>query len=196
MQLFEQETIPLETLPLAEFRAHLRLGTGFSDDDLLTPILEPCLRAALARIERETGKALLSREFLMILPDWRAPDRQRLPVAPVEDIRGVVIVDRHGERAPVAADRFHLDLDAQCPAIAAYGTVLPTVPAGGRIEIAFFAGLGPTWADIPADIAQAVLMLAAALYDGRDGVTDTLPQGVEAMIATWRPVRLTGGAIR
>ena len=57
MMLIEETAVPLAALPLAEFKAHLRLGTGFADDDIQDPVLESFLRAAMAAIEARTGKA-------------------------------------------------------------------------------------------------------------------------------------------
>ena len=48
MMLIEETTVPEAALPLAEFKAHLRLGTGFSDDDVQDPVLPGFLRAALS----------------------------------------------------------------------------------------------------------------------------------------------------
>ena len=34
MMLIEQTSVPLSALPVAEFKDHLRLGTGFSDGNI------------------------------------------------------------------------------------------------------------------------------------------------------------------
>ena len=62
--LIEETAVSPAALPLAEFKAHLRLGTGFADDDIQDPVLESFLRAAIAAIEGRTGKMLLERIFL------------------------------------------------------------------------------------------------------------------------------------
>jgi len=40
MILIEDTTIPDTALPLAEFKAHLRLGTGFGDEALADSVLK------------------------------------------------------------------------------------------------------------------------------------------------------------
>jgi len=63
------------------------------------------------------------------------------------------------------------------------------------VEIAFTAGFGPDWQDSPADLRQAVLLLAAQFYEGRDtGTAAGLDHGVAALLARWRDLRLGGGA--
>jgi len=56
--LIEETNIPDAVLPLAAFKAHLRMGTGFSDTSLQDAVLGRFLRAALAAVEGRTGKVL------------------------------------------------------------------------------------------------------------------------------------------
>jgi uncharacterized phiE125 gp8 family phage protein len=80
--------------------------------------------------------------------------------------------------------------------MAAVGVLLPTVPTDGRAEVVFDAGFGATWAAVPVDLAQAVLLLAAEYYETRqpgDAGASGLPFPVQALIERWRTVRLLGG---
>ena len=63
MMLIEETAVPSEALPVDAFKAHLRLGTGFSEDTLQEPVLESFLRAAMSAIEARTGKILIERDF-------------------------------------------------------------------------------------------------------------------------------------
>ncbi len=63
MMLVEETTVPQAAIPVAQFKEHLRLGTGFSDDGLQDVVLEGFLRAAMAAIEGRIGKILIEREF-------------------------------------------------------------------------------------------------------------------------------------
>ena len=74
--------------------------------------------------------------------------------------------------------------------------MLPDPVSGGSVEIDFTAGFGPVWETVPADLRQAVLLLAAQYYEMRhDGDADgaAMPFGVAALIERWRTVRLLGG---
>lgn len=199
MMLVEETTVPFAALPVAQFKDHLRLGSGFSDDGVQDPVLESYLRAAMAAIEARTGKILIERAFGWALRGWRNDRRQPLPVAPVSAIVAVTLIDRQGQETTVQGDRWYLEPDMQRPALLPMGTSLPGIPTGGSVHIGFLAGFGPEWSDLPADLAQAVLLLAAHFYEFRHDAghtTATLPMGVLALIARYRTVRmLMGGSL-
>lgn len=55
MMLSEVTAVPLAALPVAEFKDHLRLGTGFADDGAQDALVEGYLRAAIAAVIRTPG---------------------------------------------------------------------------------------------------------------------------------------------
>jgi uncharacterized phiE125 gp8 family phage protein len=64
------------------------------------------------------------------------------------------------------------------------------------VEIGFTAGFGAGWADVPADLRQAVMLLAAQFYETRHDAGDAvagLPLAVQSLLERWRTVRLFGG---
>lgn len=63
MMLNEETTVPDAALPVEEFKAHLRLGSGFGNDTVQDAVLVSFLRAAIAAVEVRTGKALIERDF-------------------------------------------------------------------------------------------------------------------------------------
>ncbi len=198
MLLNERSTLSDELLPVAEFREHLRLGTGFADDGAQDGRLAGCLRAAMAAIEGRTGKILIARAFTWIVTRWRDPGAQNLPVAPVAEVTEMRLVPVTGASLVVDPTRYRLEPDLHGPCVVPGGIVLPSIPAGGRAEIDFVAGFGPAWTDVAADLRQAVLMLAAQYYEAREGQTDLgeLPLGISALIARWRTLRTLGGGVR
>jgi len=195
MMLSEVTAVPQAVLPVAEFKDHLRLGTGFADDGAQDALAEAYLRAAVAAIEGRIGQALIARDFLLELAAWRWPDAQALPVAPVSAIVSVTVKDRAGVADLIDPVRYSLIRDAQRPKIVAAGALLPGIPVGGTVELVFNAGFGPAWADVRADLAQAVFLLAAHYHEFRheNGVSQAMPFGVMALIERWRTVRVLGG---
>ena len=191
-----ETAVPEAALPIALFRAHLRLGTGFADEASGDAALAGYRRAAIAVIEGRTGKAFLSRGFRLVLTRWRWPDAQALPVAPVMAVEGMAMRGRDGAVTPVAPWRWHLVADRHRPRIAAAGAVLPAIPPGGAVEIEFTAGFGADWDSVPADLAQAVFLLAAHYYEGRTGAGPELPVSVAALVARWSMLRVTAGGHR
>ncbi len=100
-----------------------------------------------------------------------------------------------GSLRDIAPDRWRLIEDAMRPVIRPRSGLLPQVPEGGRVIIRFDAGFAETWAGVPADLGQAVLMLAARYYEDRsdDSARHALPMGVSALIERWRAVRVLAG---
>ena len=196
MMLIEENTVPDAALPLADFRAHLRLGTGFGEDSLQEPVLRGFLRAAIAAVEARTGKVLITRAFTWTLTAWRDPFGQALPVAPIRSLTRIERVDRVGVAEDVGADQYRLEQDMHRPRLRPNGSVLPMIPRDGSVVIHFDAGYGPDWQDVPADLSQAVLLLAAHYYEFRHETTlgsGCMPFGVTSLIARYKSLRLTAG---
>ena len=146
MYLVEQSGLSAAALPISDLRTHLRLASGFADDAQQDPLLERALRAALAQIEAATGKAILTRDFSFTVGAWREIGRQVLPRAPLAEVTGLVMIEADGTRTALAVDTVHIRDDAHRPALVAKGFALPAVPAGGRIEVSFRAGIAAEWA--------------------------------------------------
>ena len=196
MMLTEEGVVTAADLPVAALRDHLRLATGFAGAGLQDGLLEGHLRAAIAVIEARTGKVLLARRFRLVLDRWREACGQALPVAPVSGIVSVVIGDLVGAEVTVDPGRYQLMPDGHRPRLMPVGAALPPVPEGGLVTIRFDAGFASGWAEVPADLAQAVLLLAAEFYECRHdgGAADAgLPFGVQVLIERWRTVRVLGG---
>ena len=192
MMLVELTTIAPASLPVEAFREHLRLGSGFAADDLQGSLLEQQLRAAIASIEGRTGKILIERDFSWTIFVWRDARRQPLPLAPVSRIGGVFVSDGQGAEQAIPETMWRLEPDFQRPMLLPKASSLPVIPAQGSARVVMTAGFGPGWDTLPADLAQAVLILAAHFYEFRheakvEGLS--IPYGVTALIERYRTVR-------
>ena len=195
MMLVEETTVPDAALPVAEFRDHLRLGSGFSDDALQDPVLGVFLRAAMAAIEARIGKILIQRAFSWTVTRWRDAVEQPLPVAPIGSVDQVVTVDPAGVEEAVQG--WVLRPDGMRPVLAASGLTLPMIERHGRARIEFTAGYSSDWGGLPSDLKQAVMILAASFYENRSGDAkggNLMPDVVSALIERYRTVRILGGA--
>ena len=195
--LVELTTIPAGALPTDQFRDHLRLGTG------LGPVTEPdaaldwALRAAMAAIEARTGKILIEREFQWTVTRWGGVAEATIPCAPVSAISEVRLVAREGTVTLLTPGRIGLRPHGASPAVTAQGATLPVIPMGGYAQLGLVAGYGPDWSDIPGDLRQAVLLLAAHFHDYRHDVSvgqSSLPYSVNALLQPYQPMRLSLGA--
>ncbi|MEM6482042.1 MAG: hypothetical protein AAF922_01810 [Pseudomonadota bacterium] len=196
MMLIEETAVPQAALPLEGFKAHLRLGTGFSDGDIQNVVLESFLRAAIAAIEARTGKILIERSLSWTLTRWRDDTKQPLPVAPVNRIVSVKLRDRADDEELIDAAAYRLEADSQRPVIRPNGACLPTIPMGGVVEITFEAGIAMDWIGLPSDLGHAVILLAATYYENRDATHlsgTSMPHAVSALIERYRTVRLLAG---
>ncbi|MDQ2092529.1 head-tail connector protein [Rhodalgimonas zhirmunskyi] len=197
MMLIEETPVPLAALPVEAFKAHLRLGSGFAEDSLQDAVLESFLRAAIAAIEARTGKILIERNFSWSLNRWRDPMGQALPVAPVNAILELALINRADEEDIIDPELYRLEVDLQRPKLCPQGSILPTIPSGGTARIRFTAGYGGAFDDLPADLGQAVMLLSAHYYEYRNdtGLGDgCMPFGVTALTERYRTVRMFGGA--
>ncbi|MGK7652583.1 head-tail connector protein [Roseovarius sp. B08] len=196
MMLIEETAVPLAALPVDELKAHLRLGSGFSEGDVQDVVLESYLRAAISAIEARTGKILIERDFSWSLTRWRDACGQVLPVAPISAITALRLRDRAEEPELIDPAHYRLEADAQRPVLRPIAGRLPTIPYGGVAEIGFAAGYAPDWAGLPSDLGHAVTLLAAHYYENRNetGARDqVMPFGVHSLIERYRTVRIFGG---
>lgn len=190
--MLTEVTAPTQTVvSVQDFSDHLRLGSGFADDGNQDAALEMYLRVAASAVEARIGKALITRRMRLVLTGWQGVERQALPMAPIQMIDSVSVVDAGGSSVAMGAGRWVLRRDMHRPELVANGGYLPTIPANGQVEIVFEAGFGPDPVDVPADLRQAVLLLAAHYYEARTGSeADGVPMAVMALLAPHRVVRL------
>ena len=193
MILEELTTPTVAKLPIREFAEHLKLGSGFADDGAEDAVLELYLRSAMAAIEARIGKVLLTRRFAWRLTRWNGGRGQGLPVAPVSAINDVTLYDALGVGTVADAGAYRLEVDALRPRLEATGALLPVIPRDGSVVIGFEAGFG-TWAKVPADLRQAMLLLAASYYENRsgEGRVNGMPFGVMALLESHRAIRIGG----
>jgi len=188
MMLIEQAQIADQDLPIAEFQAHLAMGTALDPDGVQIQVLAGFLRAAIAAIETKLGKILLQRDF-----EWhptRVQDRIALPVGPILRVTQVDHIDGAGTAQVVDPNSY--DLDRSGDVVVLTGAAR-NLPKNGAISVYFSAGITDTWARLPADLAQAVFMLAAHYYEYRHDMglsAGCMPFGVTSLIQRFRRVRL------
>lgn len=199
MMLTEVTTIADTALPVDEFKAHLRLGTGFGEETLQDDVLKSFLRAAISAIEARTGKALITRDFTWEIADWSDRAGQGLPIAPVSAVASVTLIAADAGESVVDSNLYRLRVDAVEPEVLPTGTLLPQVETKGGVRIAFTAGMAADWGGLPADLGQAVLLLAAHYYEYRNETAlgeGCMPFGVSSLLQRYRKLRVSLGVSR
>ena len=199
MMLVEETSSSDLAMPVEQLKRHMRTGTGFVQDDLQDDLLASFLRAAMAAIESRTGKALLQRTFALRVNQWTNPDQQPLPIAPVLSIIEIKLIRPNANAAQaideqiVDPQRYRLEMDTQTPGIRGNSGSLPSLVNGAVAEIRFEAGMAASFERLPADIVQAVLLLASHYDEYRNDVAlgqGCMPFGVTSLIARYCPMRL------
>ncbi|MEM0990723.1 MAG: hypothetical protein AAGK00_17785 [Pseudomonadota bacterium] len=190
-----KETTPaaVTPVPLDEFADHLRLGHGFVDDGSQNGLLDLYLRNATAVVERRTGQALIRRPYQLQSAGFDRHGHLSLPVGPVSTIDGFRYVTP-GSTITLDPEDWVLEPGTARQRITGPGGgPLWAMPMGAVAEVDFQAGYGLAWTDIPDDLTQAVILLAAHYYENRFGDApgdDGIPYGVLAIVESHRAVRL------
>lgn len=195
MMMVELTSVPSASLPVDALSDHLRLSSGFADDGSQDAQLEGYLRSAMAAIEARIGKVLMRRQFALTMVSWNNPASHWLSIAPVVSLDSVTLVARDGTETLVDEARFVVRQDAHRPSIETMSSALPVPAQGGTIEVVITAGYGPDWANVPADLQQALLALAAEFYNLEDAVPRSMSPHVLALIEPYRQIRLRGGMV-
>ncbi|MEO1307111.1 MAG: hypothetical protein AAFV38_04085 [Pseudomonadota bacterium] len=194
MDLRELAPVPTAALPLAGFKEHLRLGSGFADTGAEDALLERYLRAAIAEVESLSGKALLVRSFQTWIEDWSLA---RLPLAPVGQILRVAAVTADGEVADLDPADFLLWADRHRPKVMTVSALPPRIPAGGALLLEIEAGFGANWDDVPPELALAVMQIGARHFEDRTATElDTIvaANNIARLLRPWKAMSL--GAVR
>jgi uncharacterized phiE125 gp8 family phage protein len=192
MMMVELTAVPSTALPVAALAEQLRLARGFSDDGSQDATLERCLRAACAAIEARIGKALFSRRFVLTLLEWQSEKAHLLPMAPVGQIEAVRTITRAGVEAVLDTVSYRLQPDRHRPLLVATGARLPEPMQGGSIEVEFTAGFALDWSGIPADLQQAVMILAGEYWGQESAAERGIPLAVAVLLEPHRALRLRG----
>ncbi len=210
----------VEPISLAEAKLHLRIDTADEDG-----LLQSLILTSRLHIEVAVNLALITQNWSCYFDQWpqnlmgrRGPlsppgaavtsldphtvlaanaSTLRLPLNPIKSVDAIRVYADDGTFATLPVAGFAIDLFSRPVRIARRsGTHLPTPGrALNGIEFAITAGFGPTPADVPSPIRQALLLLVAHWYEHRDpgeiGTAATyVPATISALLAPWTPARL------
>jgi uncharacterized phiE125 gp8 family phage protein len=184
-----------EPVTLAEAKAHLRVS-GSSEDMLIAALIT----AARVHLELSLGRAMIAQGWSWFLDQWPDEPVLELPLAPVQSIAAVRVQAADGIVA-LAPSAYLLDGHGEPPRLAtrerASWARLAPAPALGvnGIEIDLVAGYGPSAADVPRPLRQAILLMLAHWFQNREPIEvgaegQVLPEMVAELVGPYRRVRL------
>jgi uncharacterized phiE125 gp8 family phage protein len=176
---------------IAELVGQLRLPEATAADPAASALLSRLVHVALARVERLTGHALGRRQVELRVASWREP--VVVPLGPVVSLDAVATVDAAGVRSGLNRADWRTG-PADAPSIVYVGPwPPPEPPSDGHGAATVTVGHGPAWSDVPAELREAVTLLAAHGFEegaaGRDAAA-ALPRAVAALLEPYRRMRL------
>jgi uncharacterized phiE125 gp8 family phage protein len=132
------------------------------------------------------------RRFLQSVTQWSMSERHVLPIAPVASVEVLRVTDRAGVATVMDPASYALVTTciarAWCPR---RSSCRRSAPAGSP-RSSFSPGIPRPWDGLPADIRQAVLMLAGTFFGQNESAAEGFPAGVLALIEPYRTLRLSG----
>ena len=175
-----------EPVSLDEVRDFLKIDGG-AEDGLLATLVA----AARVHIESTTAHAMIAQTWRLALDAWPQAERLPLPVAPIFSIEAMTAYDPEGEPTEIDQSQVVADTRAGALLLPVPAPALPGLRQRHGIEIDYVAGYGSTPAEVPADLRQAVLGLAAYWYENRgmvlpSGGVAVVPPGFDRLIAAYR----------
>lgn len=176
----------VEPVTLSDLKDHVRVD--FDDEDGL---LEGLIVSARRHVERHLGRSLITRTLELRLERFPS-DRLQLPSPPFQSLTSIAYTDAEGAGVTMdAADYAVLEV-GDAAVVRPVSGFWPTVSRFGGVSVTWIAGYGDTAADVPADIAEAVKLLAAhhyahreATFYGENGMR-RLPFGVADLLEPYR----------
>ncbi len=191
--------VAADALPLEPFKAHLRLADGFDAIPGQAERLDTALRAAFSALEEHLGKVLFRRDFLLKYSggdqSWDRHTPLVLPFAPVQQLHSARVLRTDGTDVLLALENLRLIDDVHRPSVALTGGDVPVIGPDDEIELQLTAGMAVTWEALPASLLQAMLLLAAPLFE-QGSVVPLFSDAVRALIAPYRTLRIgLGGAV-
>ncbi|MDN2580241.1 hypothetical protein [Aquibium sp. ELW1220] len=178
----------VEPVTLNDLKQHVR-ATDFTDDD---EILTAKGISARQHVERFIGKPLISTTFELVYDAFPAGEIT-LPKGPLQSVTSVKYLDATtGLEATMPSDDYAVDTASDPgrikPGVSGWPDTADTVNA---VRIRFVAGYGDAPSDVPEPLREAVLQLAAQLYQHRAAAlvgesAASIPFGVGDMLGEYR----------
>lgn len=180
-----------EPVSLLEAKNFMRLDSA--QDDVLVSTL---ITAARIHIETTIGKVLISESWSYYLDKWPKSKTIYFPLDPIQSIEEVRFHTTDENYTTLSEDDYSTDLVSNHPRLLFNGTN----PAGNskklnQLEVRFIAGYGDTTEDVPADLKQALLMLAAHWFEQRDpiafgGSFVEVPRTIQALLNNYKKYKV------
>ena len=177
-----------EPLTLVETKDHLRIDHATEDSRITAMIL-----AARNWGEGFTRRAFITQTWDLFLDYF--PPVIDVPRPPLQSVTSITYVDGDGNSQTLATSVYTVDADSERGRIyLAYDQSWPSLREIPKaVTVRFVAGYGATYASVPEDLRQALLMHVSRIYEMREPVvTGTIVNDTGADQALLRPYQIGG----
>lgn len=184
MTLINLTTPTALALSLSTLKAHLRLD-GTEEDSLLTQYID----AATQQVEHASHTRLIQRTVRYVAP--RA-EVIHVPVGPLVSVESVTLKSAGGEDVSIPLAQVEVDTTRGTLTLleGTYGLY-----AAAQVQLDIIVGFGADESAIPADLAQAVLMLASDMYQKRGAGEGGISPQVRALCVPYQKLNLSAEAV-
>lgn len=153
-----------EPFTTAEMKNRLKIDSDITADDTL---VDDLVKAARQYVENYLDTSLINQVITEKITYW--PNVIKLSVNPVASVTSIVYTDENGDPQTLATNQYVVDNSGKLTTIhRAKDVTWPEVyMERNNITITYVAGYGATSASIPADLRQAVALVAIDYYENR-----------------------------
>ncbi|HEV2653244.1 MAG TPA: head-tail connector protein [Rhizomicrobium sp.] len=169
-----------EPITLVEAKNYLKVDTA-DDDALITQMIA----AARIRAEWYTGRAFTPQSWTLWLDRWPVDGLVEIPLPPLQAVTSIVLYAPDDTARTLDRSQYQVDA-VSVPARLVLTGSLGAVRRMNAIAIAFTAGDDT----LPPPVREAILCIAAYLYENRGEAPEELPFDALALLAPYRILKL------
>ena len=180
-------TAPLiEPVSVGEAKLQARI-----DESADNALVQSLICAARQLAESFTRRVFITQTWKMYLDAWPCETAIEVPKAPLVSVTHIKTYDDSDVATVWPSSNYFVDTATKPGRIALRNAASWPQPSrlSNGIEIQFVAGYGPAPSDVPAQIKQAILLIAAHLYEHRGDANVELPETVCTLLTPhkdWR----------
>jgi uncharacterized phiE125 gp8 family phage protein len=196
-----------EPVDLDTVRRHCRVDSDYDDDLLMMyattarELVEAWLNRAcitqeliftLTNSPPPTASPLVPQSLIVFPLNWPPVIRKpiAIPRAPCQNV-SEVLSGQVEDLQPADPSSYVLNLGVEPGQIMLKAPLVPMIPAYS-MQMTYTAGYGDDGTAVPGPIRHCILMITAALYEGRGDIDNTLPATAWAIAAPYRLWQFAG----
>jgi uncharacterized phiE125 gp8 family phage protein len=174
-----------EPVTLAEAKAFLRVTE--SDEDAL---ITSAIKVGRSEVEKYIGQTVLTTSYTYLLDEFPPLDVLTVPRGPINSVTSIKYIDPDGVSQTLSTDVYDVDTRRRAGRIGLKaGQCWPATKGNtlNAVEIEFTAGMGDEAAAIDEDIKTAIKLVAARVFENREGDNDSfLPFSAKSLLWKYR----------